>query len=148
MCIDTAKMNCVRDLKAVNFFNLTIEEKLKIKKRGRPVPDIKLIQTTNCKGKEVKRKFNSNVYSTYEWMCGCVETNFLYCFPCLLFARGQDVNGTWTKVGFGDISHLKQKATKHENSRCHVNAELDLKMLGRSNIGQQLDTAFRKNIEQ
>lgn len=128
-------MNTVQELKSTNFFRLTIEQKLNIKNYGRPLPLIKLVQNSKCRGKEVNRKFNSDVYDKFEWVCGCDITNRLYCFPCLLFASEKD--GTWTKSGCGDLAHLKQKLTKHANSKIHMNSELELSVLGKYNISQQ-----------
>ena len=141
-------MNTVQELKGVNFSRLTLQEKLVIKEKGRPTPDLNLVQTTACKGKERNRKFHSEVYEKYNWVCGCELTNRLYCFHCLLFASGKDSSSdTWTKTGFRDLGHLKQKMDKHEQSKIHVNAELEFQMLGKQDISQQLDCAFRRNIE-
>ena len=104
-----------------------------------------MIQTSKCNGKDINRKFNPEFYSKYEWLCGCEVTNRLYCFPCLMFASDKD--GTWTNNGCGDIGHLKQKITKHELSKAHKNAQLELSVLGKYDIRQQLDSAFRRNIQ-
>ena len=66
------------------------------------------------------RKFNVSTYENYDWVCGCEETNRLYCFPCLLFAAEKD--GTWTNMGFSDLGHLKQKLSKHEDSKVRARA--------------------------
>lgn len=137
-------MNSVQELKNMNFNNLSVEEKLKIRNTGRPQPLINLVQTSKCNGKDINRKFNPEVYEKYEWLCGCEITNRLYCFPCLMFASEKD--GTWTNNGCGDVGHLKQKITKHELSKAHKNAQLELSVLGKYDIRQQLNSAFRRNI--
>lgn len=142
-------MNTVLELKNLNFSQLTLQEKLTIKEKGRPVPNLNLVQTTMCKGKARNRIFNKDVYSKYGWACGCELTNRIYCFPCLMFACDKDKSSdTWTKSGFCDLGHLKQKMDKHEQSKMHMNAELEFQVLGKYEIRQQLDCAFRRNIEQ
>lgn len=59
----------------------------------------------------------------------------------LLFAKGIDTS--WTCTGVSDLSHLTQKIKKHEESI----ACLDLSVLERTEIRQQLSSVFRQNIE-
>jgi hypothetical protein len=55
-----------------------------------------------------QRKFNPEMYSKHDWLCGCDVKNALFCFPCLLF--GDDV--AWTRTGVTDLGHLPEKKLK------------------------------------
>ena len=78
--------NRVQYLKSVTYSQLTRDEKLSIKQMGRPMPNLVITQECKSKGKIFKRQFNSSVYN-HDWICGCEETNKLFCFPCLLFSK-------------------------------------------------------------
>lgn len=52
----------------------------------------------------------------------------------------------WTKSGVSDLKHLNERATKHSQSSKHLSNVIDFKVLGRVNIGQQLDSAFHESI--
>lgn len=85
-------------LKKCNFFSLSLEEKLSIKKNGRPTPSLCIERKTQNKGKEITRTFKMAIYDKNEWICGCEVTNRLFCFPCLLFSVG-DTETAWTRTG-------------------------------------------------
>ena len=83
---------------------LTLAEKLQIKAKGRHCPDLVEnsgnVGTSN--GKHYTRKFQIQKFmKKHQWLTGCLETNALYCFPCLLFGG----ESTWTKVGIKDLNH-------------------------------------------
>jgi hypothetical protein len=59
----------------------------------------------------LKREFKSDIYEKTNWICGCVDTNRLFCFPCLLFAQG-NAEYSWTKTGVNDLGHFAQKIKK------------------------------------
>jgi hypothetical protein len=124
-----------------------LTEKIKIKDSGKPTPMLNIVQVTNSKSRQFKREFKSDIYEKTNWICCCVDTNRLFCFPCLLFARG-NAKYSWTKTGVTDLGHLAQKIKKHENAQSHINAQLDFKLLGKQDLRQQLDSAYRRNIEQ
>lgn len=138
-------MNAVKFLLETDISTLPFEDKCAIKKLGRPVPALSIAQKQNVKGKEYTRSFNANVYDRNNWICGCDFNNRFYCFPCLIFAKGSD--SSWTKTGVCDLSHLSQKIKKHEQSMSHLNACLDLSVLGKIEIREQLNEAFRRNVE-
>ena len=77
-------------------------------------------------------------------MTGCLETNALYCFPCLLFVG----ESTWTKVGMKDLNHLQRNIKAHENLKRHANNAIDLAYLGSTNILTELNTGFQIAIAQ
>ena len=138
--------NTVAYLKGIRFLQLTLAEKLQIKAKGRHCPDLVVksgnVGTSN--GKHYTRKFNSKIYEKHQWLTGCLETNALYCFPCLLFGG----ESTWTKVGMKDLNHLQRNIKAHENSERHANNAIDLAYLGSTNILTELDTGFQIAIAQ
>lgn len=103
------------------------------------------MQTTKSKTRDFKRTFKSDGYEKNDWICGCSMTNRLFCFPCLLFARVA-AEPCWTKTGVTDLSHLTQKIKKHENSQPHINAQLEIRLLGKLDIGQGVLTVHTDAI--
>jgi len=77
-------------------------------------------------------------------ICGCDVTNKLFCFPCVIFSRSNEIS--WSKLGIDDLCHLSAKIKSHEKTQSHINAQLSLKLLGKQDIRQQLNSAFRLNI--
>ena len=124
---------------------LTLAEKLQIKAKGRHCPDLVVksgnVGTSN--DKHYARKFNSKIYEKHQWLTG-LETNALYCFPCLLFGG----ESTWTKVGMKDLNHLQRNIKAHENSQRHANNAIDLAYLGSTNVLTELNTGFQIAIAQ
>ncbi|KAJ4437326.1 hypothetical protein ANN_17464 [Periplaneta americana] len=112
------------------------------KRESNSLPSTTADQQANALPPELRRP---QIYEGNNWICACDVTNKLFCFPCLLFAKESDAS--WVKTGVCDLSHLTQKIKKHEEYVVHKNATLDLSMLGKTDIRQQLDTAFRRNIE-
>ena len=137
--------NRVQYLRSLKFTQLTLVEKIAIKDLGRPVPNVFIKQTTNSRGKVYERKFNPEMYNNIEnhWLCGCEETNRLYCFPCLLFSTA---NSPWVTEGVNDLSHLTMKMNKHKVSQDHLNSVINLKLLGKVNIHSFMDSAFKQSI--
>lgn len=138
-------MNSVSSLITRSFTSLSMEEKLEIKKIGRPTPSIDICQEVKSKSRTFSRKFNPDIYKKNDWICGCTERNSLFCFPCLLFGGGRE--DAWTKKGVNDINHLNDRMKKHENSSVHITNVLNLKMFGNVNIAAQLDSSYRRTIE-
>lgn len=134
----------VSDIKKLNFCSLSLEEKLEIKNNARPVPNLNFSQVQKkCKGKgEFTRRFNRKVFERTPWICGCEESNSLFCFVCLLFG-GDD---SWTRDGVSDLKHLILKINKHENSKKHKNNFISFQLLGKTNISASLSTAYAENI--
>lgn len=138
-------MVTVERLQSINFPSLSLEERMEIKKEGRPMPNLNIVQVKVTKSREFKRSFNKEVYSKYDWLCGCSKTNSLFCFPCLLFCRiSGDKN--WSRNGINDLAHLSDKINTHEKSSSHINAHLNLMLLGKQNI-RQLSNAYRLSIQ-
>lgn len=136
----------VSNLKEVAFANLPIEVKVAIKESGRPTPRLNISQTSTSKSRTFKREFKEELYEKIPWLCGCEQTNKIFCFPCLLFSREKD-DPAWVKNGVCDLAHLTQKIKKHESSHGHISATLDFNLLGKVDVRQQLDSAYRQNIK-
>ena len=126
-------------LKGIKFLQLTLDEKLQIKAKGRHCPNLTIEKSSVSKGKQYNRKFKPDIYEKHNWLTGCSETNKLYCFPCLLFGG----ESAWTKVGVKDLQHLHRSVKLHESSAKHLNNVVDLSYLGRTNIGTQLNTGYQ-----
>lgn len=56
-------------------------------------------------------------------------------------------DSVWTVNGVSDIKHLLVKVKKHKSSEKHINASIEYAVLGKVNIGSQLDSAYRLNIQ-
>lgn len=139
------EMNSVDSLIKRPFSALSFEEKVQVKTLGRPTPDINMVQA--AKGRKATgtytRRFHSDVYAKYPWMCGCDIRNALFCFPCLLFGS----NDSWSKNGIKDLGHLNEYANKHLSSKKHMGNVLDLTTLGAVNIGVQLSSAYSESLK-
>lgn len=132
-------------LKTIKFSSLTLEEKINIKSVGRPKPNLELTSITKSKNRDYKRTFKPETYEKTDWLCGCDVSNSLYCFPCLLFES--DKASEWTKSGVKDLIHLSEKIKKHQRSKAHLTAKLGFNLLGKQDIRQQLNRAYRLSIE-
>ncbi|XP_015921952.2 zinc finger MYM-type protein 1 [Parasteatoda tepidariorum] len=133
----------ISELKKVKFSMLTIDEKIAIKRRGRPTPDLELSEVGFYSTRTFKSTFHSGWYEKKSWLCGCEVKNALYCFPCLLY----DGDYRWTQ-GFSNIRKLKEYADKHEISKKHIENELSLALLGVANIKGKQSEAYRISIQE
>jgi len=98
-------MNSVDSLLKQPFSVRTIEQKIEIKRLGRPTPDLNITQAAKrSKDRTYVRHFNKKVYEEYNWVCGCSVRNALFCFPCLLFGS----KDSWSNTGVKDLGHLKE----------------------------------------
>lgn len=123
--------------------NLNYEQRLRLKEKGRPQPKLNLRQSTKDRGKDINRYFKENMYLLCDWICGCEEKNAFFCYPCLLFSE----DSLWAKNGVVDLKHLKEKIRKHSSSVVHMNSALGYASLGRIDIRLQLDSAYRKTVQ-
>lgn len=121
---------------------LSYEDRLLAKELGRPRPELCINQVFKDKNRSYNRHFKNSVYEKWEWICGCPVTNSLFCFPCILF-EGDDI---WTKTGIKDLKHLPEKCKKHSLSKRHVDNEMSLAVLGKTNIRLQLDDGYRVSV--
>ncbi|XP_072384441.1 zinc finger MYM-type protein 1-like [Diabrotica undecimpunctata] len=125
------------------FFKYSYDEKLELKCKGRPLPDIKIVKEGSSRGKNYKRQFNCDIYTRNSWICGCNRKIALFCFPCVLFGGDK----SWTQVGVIDLVHLSDKIKKHETSKHHLHNQMEYALLGSVNIKEPLDSAYWINIQ-
>ncbi|KAJ8956540.1 hypothetical protein NQ318_019263 [Aromia moschata] len=55
--------------------NITYEIRTKIKRLGRPIPDLIISKTDVGKSRNYSRNLNSSVYDRFKWLCGCPKRN-------------------------------------------------------------------------
>ena len=134
----------VQEIKQMRFSSLSLEEKLEVKNRGRPTPEIKIECEAQANGKKYKRSFNCDIYKQYSWLCGCETTNRLYCFPCILLGGGR---GKLANEGFSNLNNIKKVVKEHAMSENHINNAASLNILGKSNILSALDEGQKVSIE-
>ena len=79
-------MNSVKNILKRPFHTLKLDEKVEIKRLGRPTPDFIIKVAMKSKNKQFVRTFNKELYKKHEWLCGCDSVNAAFCFPCLLYA--------------------------------------------------------------
>lgn len=90
------------------------------------------------KTRDYVRKFNIGTNKMHYWICGCSETNRLYCVPCLFFGRKSN-NIACVKNGINYLINLASKTKKrHEKSLAHINYKLNLKLLGKQNLRRNI----------
>ena len=107
------------------------------------MPQLCLENKQPVKGKDVIRKFKMNIYQKNDWICGCEIKNTLFYFPCLLFGG----EPSWSKNGIKYLIHRSAKITKHEHSEGHLKNIFSLRMLGKNNIQNVLDSSYRKAVQ-
>lgn len=57
-------------------------------------------------------------------------------------------DGPWSRTGFKDLKHLSERIIKHESSGSHLDNAVKLGLLGRVNVAVQIDSAYRRGIEE
>ena len=136
--------NTVTYLKSITFSRLTLHEKIEIKRKGRPTPQLNFNETANSRGKPYFRKFNPSVYDKYLWVCGCEVTNAMFCFPCLLFGGETE----WTNNGISKLKNISPKMSKHDSCKKHLGNVLSLSLLGKIDIRESLSSAHQRSINE
>lgn len=124
---------------------LSFDEKVEIKKLGRPTPDLQIKSTVVCKTREFNRYFKrETTYNRFPWLCGCPDTKKFFCFVCLL---SNDLKPSpWIQPGVDDLRHLNDRAIKHSNSVTHMNHSVDFNILATVDIRKQLDSAYVTSV--
>ncbi|XP_066259796.1 zinc finger MYM-type protein 1-like [Euwallacea similis] len=130
----------IKKLKSANELNPA--GRVEFKANGRPVPELKIRQSSRDKDKEVHRNFRMSMYDLASWMCGCELTDSLYCFVCLLFTD----DPLWCVTGVKDLKHLKERIRKHSLSADHMKCSIDYAMIDSADVRLQLDSAYRKSV--
>ncbi|KAJ8960037.1 hypothetical protein NQ318_009474 [Aromia moschata] len=86
--------------------DITYEIRTEIKRLGRPIPDLIISKTDVGKSRNYSRNFNSTVYDSFKWLCGCPKRNKLFCFICLGMGGNRSA---WTQEGC--VGKGRHKAT-------------------------------------
>ncbi|GBP60040.1 hypothetical protein EVAR_44250_1 [Eumeta japonica] len=101
--------------------------RLELKAKGPPRPEIALSQKCRKKTKTFIRAFKSEQYIKTPWLCGCEDSNKLFCFPCLVFGAcagaGDGGESVWTDTNVNDLAQLSIKVKEHSQSRFHIAME-------------------------
>ena len=71
-------VNTVKYLQSINFSQLTLNEKVEIKAKGRHTSVLAILQKSTSRSKDYTRQFNTNIYQKCEWLCRCDEKNALF----------------------------------------------------------------------
>ena len=64
-------VNIMKYLQSIHFSQLTLNEKVEIKAKGRDTPVLAILQKGTSRSKDYTRQFNTNIYRRCEWLCGC-----------------------------------------------------------------------------
>ncbi|XP_063917578.1 zinc finger MYM-type protein 1-like [Zophobas morio] len=86
------------------------------------------------------------MYQSEWWLCGCNAKNALFCFVCTLMNNGE-VDKAWTETGITDLKHLGEKVKKHRSSKKQLNLNVSFAVLGKLDIRNQLNSAYRESVE-
>lgn len=91
-------MNTVHNILNTNFSNLPLEDKLKIKELGRPLPNLKLTQISERKAEN--RSFTRHFQETFiQEIIGFVVVTFrIYCTVSRVYYFTMPDQG-WTEIG-------------------------------------------------
>ncbi len=118
----------IERLKSLSFSGLNIENKKIIIENGRPTPIIDQVSGS--------RQFQTSWYSTFDWLCGSVSFNRLFCFPCILFAP--KAKQSWTDTGYSNMRNIIPDAQTHAKSQTHLNCYKSWKLFGKINVAESL----------
>lgn len=109
-----------------SFASLTYTEKESFIKSSKPEPTLNI----TSKVKTGIRKFNKQIYSKHNWICGCAKISKLFCWPCLLFSTDKNV---WNRDGYSDLNNLNNSCIRHELSQSHLLSSVQFRLFGREN---------------
>ena len=124
----------------LNPFNRRTEEEQRlILNKGRPTPNISCIQV----GRDKSRTFKTTWYNTFKWLCGSVNKDGLFCWPCMLVSTKKNV---WCDEGFRNWKNLSRSLERHMGSKEHIQNDISVKQLLKRayNILEQLNDQARK----
>ena len=82
----------VKYLQSLSISRLSLQEKISLKAAGRPTPRLNITQEGVSNSKVYQRKFHSNIYDEFDWLCGCDVADAFFCYPCLIFGGDR----SWT----------------------------------------------------
>src|ERR1700755_3098202 len=109
------------------FASRSEEEKRLILKEGRTTPKLTHIHVCQ-KG---TRAFKSICYDKFLWLCGSLQKNRLFCWPCTLIGRKRNV---WCNEGYNDWKNLSIALDRHSSSKDHIQNEVTFKTLSKESL--------------
>ena len=121
----------VSELIKNSFAARNVSEQKVIAQQPRPVPNLTL--------KTRDRVFQDAWYVKKDWLCGSAGMNCLFCWPCLLFRRGN--SPTWTETGYTNMHSLLSDSKKHEKAKSHFEA---FKMWKTFDVSERVDILFSR----
>lgn len=124
---DDLKLLTISDLISLNFDSLTLEDKIFVRNTCHPRPDI---HPAGIKDRIIK---SSKVYKDFPWVCGSLEQNLYFCFPCLLYHKVTDKLSDsnlkmFAKMG---VNNPHRFGPSHGKSPEHMRSSVQLAMLGK-----------------
>lgn len=129
------------------FSKLSSEEKRKFLENGQPRLNLTNLKSTYKKnGQIMNRNFSVQYYDSFKWLCGSMELNKLFCWPCIIFNKQTDKN-VWSNTGYDDMNHLVCACKKHDQSESHINNMMSLKIFGRVKIDELLNSQLKISRE-
>lgn len=128
----------IQDLLETPFSRRSLAEKVKIIKNGRPCPQLCNLKSVHKDKRDTyTRNFQVSQYDLYPWLCGCKNLNKLFCWPCLLFSKG---DSAWSSAGFDKLNSLCTSQKKHRSSATHLQCTLDLLHFRQQRTDETLDS--------
>lgn len=127
----TSKLcNCIIDeLRNKPFSSCSPSRQAQIISKGRPTP---ILTNFNNKPGQKKYSFQSSWYDKNLWLCGCLTTQGMYCWPCILFCNSPKNQMSSAKShGFSGIRNYSLMKKRHENTREHLYSTIQLAKFGK-----------------
>lgn len=121
--------NCIIEILLKRpFRSLPFARKLEIIRKGPPKPSINSLILYNSK-MDLQKSFTRNclIYENTPWMCGCIKYKKLYCWPCLLFSKFDNV---WRTSGYSDYNSLDNAEKIHRMDNNHILSMRELNLFG------------------
>ena len=107
----------VDQLLALRFNLLSVEDKVAVRERGRPTPDLNMYEEAQSNGKKYKRGFNRSFYDQFDWLSGCDRRNALFCFPCLMV---KGIRSKFCNEGYTSLGGVQKAMGDHDKSKPHI----------------------------
>lgn len=120
----------VTNLINLNFQQLSVSDRIFIRDSCHPRPDI---IPNGIKDKVIK---SSKVYKDFPWVCGSLELNLYFCFPCLLYNKSSDKLGDSIQKMFARVglNNPHRFGPTHSKTQEHMKNSVQLAMLGKVSI--------------
>ena len=126
----------VSQIKRLNFSRLSLDDKVEIKERGRPLPDLFFSQEDVAHGKKFKRNFHRKYYDDNDWLCGCSDRNAVFCFPCMLVGSNGNNRCKLIHEGHTNLSSLSEVLRVHGRSKTHIRNDTAFLALKKKRISE------------